>query len=64
VVSPRVWGLTTNLIKEKGADPDLAAISLSVDGVMFTEDSQWYKGTMVCRDPASPNTWRPVFCKQ
>ena len=60
VVRPRVWETITNMIKQRGADPDRAAVSLSLDGVMFTEDSQWYRGSMVRRDPASPNTWRSV----
>ena len=59
-VKPRVWENITNMIKQRGADPDRAAVSLSVDAVMFTEDSQWYRGSMVRRDPGSPNTWRNV----
>ena len=63
VVGDRMWGLITNLIKQKGADPNLADVTLSVEAVMFTEDSQWYRGRMVRRDPASPNTWRNVATK-
>jgi hypothetical protein len=58
MVGAQTWGLVTNLIKQKGVDPDQAEVRLAVEAVMFSDDSQWYEGMLLHRDPASPNTWR------
>ena len=59
-VGPQLWGVITNLIKEQGEDPDLASVTLAVESVMFTNDSQWYRGKMLHRDPFSPDVWKTM----
>ena len=57
-VDTYLWPVITNLMKEQGEDPDLASVTLSVESVMFTRDSQWSKGRLLHRDPYSPDVWK------
>ena len=57
-VDLQLWAVITNMIKAQGEDPDLANVTLAVESVMFTSESQWYRGRLLHRDPYSPDVWK------
>ena len=57
-VDPQLWAVIANLIRSQGEDPDLAGVTLAVESVMFTSESQWYRGRLLHRDPYSPDVWK------
>ena len=59
-VSDRAGNLVVNILKQYGANPDLASVTFSVQNVIFSEDLQWSKGHLLSRDPDNPNRWTAI----
>jgi hypothetical protein len=49
-VGDRRWNLTADILKQHGADVNLAAVTLSIERVWFSKDLQWSKGHLLRRD--------------
>ncbi len=58
-VTEQAWGLTEDIRKQFGVNPDLTPVSFGIDIVQFS-DLQWSKGHMLRRDPEHPNRWIPI----
>jgi hypothetical protein len=59
-VSEQRWNYTANNLKKHGADANLAAVTLVIEMVAFSDDLMWHKGHLVHRDPNNPNRWIPI----
>lgn len=59
-VSPGMLNHTLEDLKDRGADVTNAAISFSLDKVIFSDDLQWYRGKVLRPDTAVPGKWVPV----
>ncbi len=42
-----------------GHSKDLKELRLSIDSVLFTDDTKWVAGQIFIRDPDNPSIWRP-----
>lgn len=60
IVSDQSWRQTESILTQPGADANLAAVTLSLDIVVFTDGLQWNRGHLVRRDPSNPNRWIPI----
>ncbi|MEJ7655142.1 MAG: hypothetical protein WKH64_18300 [Chloroflexia bacterium] len=59
-VDNQLWNQTASILKRYGVDANLAAVSFSVDNVMFSDGLQWDSGHILHRDPDDPNKWTPM----
>jgi len=59
-VEDQSWKQTKGILDQYGADANLAAVTLSMDMVAFGDGSQWYRGSLIRRDPNNPNRWTPT----
>jgi len=59
-VSEEAWARTAEMLRQQGADPERAAVTLSVESVMFGDDLQWNRGQLLRRSPDNPNLWTAV----
>jgi len=59
-VSDERWHITSEIIKQYGADVNLATVTLAIDSVWFTKDLQWSKGHMLYRERDNPNKWTVI----
>ncbi len=59
-VSDQRWSYTADMLRQHGADVNLAAVTLSIERVWFTKDLQWTKGHLIRRDAYNPNKWNVI----
>ena len=59
-VGPGSLNHTLDDIKYRGAEVSSAVVSFSLDTVIFSDDSQWYRGKLLRPDPSVPDKWVPV----
>ena len=59
-VTPGMLNHTLEDIKYRGAQVSTAEVSFSLDAVVFSEESQWYRGKFVRPDSVVPGKWVPV----
>jgi hypothetical protein len=64
IVTDQLWSPIANLLKQSGADVNLAAVTFSVENVMFSDGLQWNRGHMLRGDPDNPNKWIPIETKR
>jgi len=62
-VTDQSWARTANILAQYGKDPNLAAVTLSVETVGFSDGSQWDMGRILRRDPGDPQRWIPIETK-
>src|SRR6266849_2502991 len=63
-VTDQSWARTANILAQYGKDPNLAAVTLSVETVGFGDGSQWDMGRILRRDPGDPQRWIPIETKK
>ncbi len=56
-MNDQLWNQTANILKRYGVDANLAAVTFSVDNVMFSDGLQWDGGHILRRDPNDPYKW-------
>ncbi len=59
-VTDQSWARTASILTQYGKDANLAAVTLSVETVGFSDGSQWDMGRLLRRDPENPSKWTPV----
>lgn len=59
MVDTQLWSQIAKVLKQHG-DPDLSAVTLSVENVAFSDGLQWNRGYTLRRDPVTPNRWIPI----
>jgi len=59
-VTEESFNQTMLSMKQYGVDPYVLPTSLSVDGVIFSDDFEWSRGTFLRRDPNNPGKWDAV----
>ena len=56
-VTPGLLNQTLDDLKNRGANINGAEVSFSLDTVMFSDESQWYRGKLLRPDSAVPGKW-------
>jgi hypothetical protein len=59
MTSDQLWSQIASVLKQYG-DPNQAAVTLSVENVMFSDGLQWNRGHTLRRDPIDQNRWIPI----
>ena len=49
------WDRALNRLKQNGLDASMAAVTLSVENVLFSDGLLWDRGHLLQRDPLNPN---------
>ena len=59
-IDSRVFDLTMELIRQSGADADVATVILALEHVVFSDELEWSRGHILRKDPDNPLKRIPV----